>query len=157
MPAVRKTISHELKDAEKIIARSQVCFLAMSDQDIPYVVPMNFGYHEGYLYLHTGPGGKKLDILARNPEVSIAFSLDEKLHVRHETVACSYSMLYKSVVAAGKVEFVESPDEKKEILNHIMRQYTEKQDFRYNDPAVNNVVVFKVKIREICTHIREFG
>ncbi|NLJ06340.1 MAG: pyridoxamine 5'-phosphate oxidase family protein, partial [Sphingobacteriales bacterium] len=80
MPAVRKTISHELKDAEKIIARSQVCFLAMSDQDIPYVVPMNFGYHEGYLYLHTGPGGKKLDILARNPEVSIAFSLDEKLH-----------------------------------------------------------------------------
>lgn len=157
MPVVRKIIGTRLEDAEKIISRAKVCFLALSDHHSPYIVPMNFGYHDGYFYFHSGQGGKKLEILAQNPEVAISLSLDEKLYIRHENVACSYSMLYKSVVAFGKAEFVDDPEEKRKILNIIMKQYTEKQDFTYNDPAVINVVVFKVKIREISTHIREFG
>ncbi len=127
-----------------IIDKCEVCFIGMSDNNNkPYVVPFNFGYEDGIIYFHTGPGGKKLDILKSNPYVSVSFSTDHKLFFRNEPVACSYGMYYRSVIASGKVEFVEDYEEKIKCMNIIMRKYTGK-DFPYNAPAINNLVIFKL-------------
>jgi nitroimidazol reductase NimA-like FMN-containing flavoprotein (pyridoxamine 5'-phosphate oxidase superfamily) len=64
-------------------------------------------------------------------------------------------MKYKSVLISGKVEFVEDFDEKVRILNIIMRQYTQRDDFSYNAPAVNNVAVMIV--RAVKTEAKAFG
>ena len=147
-------LDHE--NAKQVIDKCEACFVGMTDlENKPYVLPFNFGYEDQTIYLHSGPGGKKLDVLKNNPHVCISFSTDHELFHRHEPVACSYGMRYRSVLAFGKVEFIEDFDEKVRILNIIMRKYTGKE-FDYNAPAVNNVVIFKVKPEKIETKISNY-
>lgn len=153
---VRKKIITDKSEIEKIINQAKVCHLSMIDKDLtPYSIAMNFGFRDNCFYFHSGPGGKKLELLEKNPNVCISIAFDTELFVRHEEVACSYSMLYKSVVAKGKAEFVDDPAQKREQLNILMKQYTPKDDYSYNDPAINNVVLFKVVCTEITAHKRE--
>lgn len=138
-------MTYDSKEIRDIIDKCDTCFLGMVDQEgKPYVLPMNFGYEDGVIYLHSAKAGRKIDIMKNNPEVCISFSTDHKLFYRNETVACSYGMDYRSVLAYGKVVFVDDYEEKARILNVVMRKYTGK-DFSYKTPAVNNVEIYKVE------------
>ncbi len=140
------TIFTDPANAKEIIDKCEACYVAMIDTDNkPYVLPFNFGFADDCIYLHSAPAGKKIDALQKNPEVCVCFSTDHQLFHRHEQVACSYGMRYKSVLASGKVEFIEDFDEKVRVLNIIMRKYAG-QDFTYNPPSVNNVAVYKVVV-----------
>ncbi len=150
------TLYTDFANAKEVIDKCDCCFVAMVDQDNkPYVLPFNFGFENNTIYLHSAPMGKKIDILKTNPTVCVSFSTDHKLFHRHDNVACSYGMRYRSVLAQGKVVFVEDYDQKVEILNIIMRKYTGK-DFAYNAPSVNNVCIYKVEIDEIETKISNY-
>lgn len=132
------------REIQQIIDKCDACYVGMMDPEgKPYVLPFNFGFEEGILYLHSAPVGKKIEALQANPRVCVAFSTDHQLFFRNEPVACSYGMKYRSVLLHGKVEFIDSYDEKVRILNVIMRKYTGR-DFAYNAPAVNNVCVFRL-------------
>lgn len=134
---------------QNIIQSSLVCYVAMVDlEGKPYVLPFNFGIDDQYIWFHSARNGKKNIILRNNPSVCIAFSIDHQLNFRHENVACSYFMKYKSVLVYGKVEFVNEYDQKVYGLNVIMKHYT-KKEFTFNQPAINNVEVFRVKIENI--------
>ena len=134
------------KELEEIILKSQWCHVGMADAaGMPYVLPMNFGYRDGILYLHGGQEGKKIDILRINPHVCINFSVDQKLRFQDESVACSYSMKYRSVLCYGKVEFFEESDDKVSALDIIMKQYAERE-FRYNAPSLREVKVMRVRV-----------
>ena len=74
--------------------------------------------------------------------------IDHEIKYRHEQVACSWSMRYRSVLAFGQVEFIEDYDEKVRVLNVIMRKYAGR-DFTYNAPAVRNVKIWKVAPTQI--------
>jgi len=133
----------------QIIGSCEVCYVAMVDQDnLPYVLPFNFGIKDETIYLHSAPEGKKMDILKLKPAVCIAFSTGHEIYHQHETVACSYGMKFKSVIISGKVVFIEGYDDKTEALNIVMSHYTNRE-FSYNAPAVNNVKVYKVLIEQI--------
>ncbi|HAJ98768.1 MAG TPA: MFS transporter [Bacteroidales bacterium] len=141
--------SQDPLDIENILTKCDACYLGMvDDMGMPYVLPFNFGYEGGIIYLHSAKTGRKMEILRNNPNVCINFSTDHQLLLRHKDVACSAGMDFRSVVAFGKVEFIEEYDAKVEALNIIMRKYTGR-DFSYNAPAVNNVAVYKV----VPTHI----
>lgn len=130
---------------EEIIAKCLYCTMAMVDQNNqPYVLPMNFGYADGVVYLHSAPEGKKVNILRVNNSVCLSFSADLELRHQHKDVACSYGMKYRSVLVYGKVEFIDDPVEKRRVLNILMKQYTGRDDYKYNDPAIINVLVYKV-------------
>ncbi len=130
---------------EEIITSCEVCYVGMVDhENLPYTLPFNFGFENDTVYLHSGPAGRKIDILKTRPDVCIAFSTAHELYLQSEDVACSYGMKYKSVLVKGKVEFVEDFDEKERILNVIMKQYTKRDDFTYSKPAINHVCVMKV-------------
>jgi uncharacterized protein len=134
------------EDIRAIIDKCEACYLGMIDlEGNPYVLPFNFGYDSGVIYLHSASEGKKIDILKKNPRVCVAFSTDHQLFHRHEPVACSYGMKYRSVLAHGEVIFVDDYQEKERILNIIMRKYTGRE-FPYNAPAVNNVCIYKVVV-----------
>lgn len=138
-------INLDQKDINDILDNCDACYLGMVEEgSIPYVLPFNFGYHEGNLYLHAGPGGKKFEVLKNNNRACAAFSTDHELRGRNEQVACSYFMKYRSVLLHGYIEMVGEYDEKVRALNIIMEKYTGKKDYKYNAPAVNNVQVFRL-------------
>lgn len=134
------------EEMEAVIARCGICFVGMADTDgTPYVIPMNFGYENGSVYLHSAPDGRSIDILRRNPRVCLTFATGHELVFQHPEVACSYSMRSESVLAWGKVNFIEDMQQKREALNILMRHYADRP-FVYSDPAVKNVKVWKVTV-----------
>lgn len=136
-----------------MIAKSKVCYVAMTDIDgFPYVLPMNFGFQDDILYLHSAPEGSSIKSLEVNPNVCILFCSDPSLVYQHENVACSYRMRGASVMCRGKVVFEEDFEEKVKALNFIMKQYSDRL-FTYSRPAVENVKVWKIEIDSITTKI----
>lgn len=134
---------------EKTIRECKECFAGMIDTEgLPYVIPMNFGYKDDVVYLHSGPEGNAVRSLTANPDICITFCTDSVITHQNEEVACSYRVQGSSVICRGRVEFVEDFDEKVEALNILMEQYT-KRPFKYSDPAVRNVKIWKIKIDRI--------
>lgn len=136
-------------ELEEIIRKCDVCYVGMVDKDnMPYTLPLNFGYDEDCIYLHGAPAGKKIDVLKSNPSVCVVFSTDHELRYVNEEVACSWGMRYRSVLAYGKVVFIEDHQEKIRALNIIMSNYSNRT-FSYNDPAVRDVSTFKVVVERM--------
>ncbi len=136
-------------ELEAIIKRCETCVVAMTDPDgFPYALPMNFGWNDGVVYLHSAPQGKKIDFLKAKPEVCLVFSADHQLRWQNSEIACSYSMKYRSVLIFGKVEFIEDFEEKESALDSIMQQYGAK-DYKYSEPAIRNVCVMKIAAKKI--------
>lgn len=152
---MRTYFIEDKKEIESLIRSCKTCFLGLSDENNqPYVIPMNFGYHENTIYLHSGQFGRKWSIMKANPKACVTFCLGEELANQDEHVACSWRVKSKSVIAEGKIEFIEDFDEKVKILNILMGQYSDKT-FKYNDPAVKNVGIFKLNIENLSA--KEFG
>ena len=40
-----------------------ICRVAMMDGNLPYIVPFNYGYRDGCIYIHSAPEGKKIDLI----------------------------------------------------------------------------------------------
>lgn len=137
------------KEIQSVLDAADCCYMSMvTPEGTPYVVPMNFGYDEHYIYLHSSRTGKKIDILRQNPQVCLAFSAFHQLRYQSENVACSWSMKYKSILIYGEVEFVEDLEEKIKMLNAIMQKYAGR-DFKYNLPALKEVLTYRVKIEHL--------
>ncbi|HSN50868.1 MAG TPA: hypothetical protein VLR52_06505, partial [Bacteroidales bacterium] len=80
-----------------------------------------------------------------NPNVCVEFSTDCKLSYQDEATACSYGMKYRSVLAFGKVTFIEDEELKIKALNIIMKNYSPR-DFKYSPPSLRNVCCWKMKV-----------
>lgn len=150
-----RTILIEDKEIIKqIIQECKTCFLSMSLNDFPYVLPMNFAYENEVVILHSAQSGKMWDILHKNPRVCINWTLGEELAWQDIRVGCSYRVKSRSVIIEGLVEFVDDFDEKLHCLNLLMAQYSDLQ-FTFSSPSVKNVGILKVIPEKISA--REFG
>lgn len=152
---MRTVFIDDIKEIEAIIKACQTCFLGLSDENnTPYVIPMNFGYHDGTIYLHSGQEGRKWDIMKSNPKACVTFMLGEELAYQDEHIACSWRVKSKTVMAEGLIEFIEDFDQKERILHILMAQYSSKE-FKFNAPAVKNVGIYKLNIQKLTA--KEFG
>lgn len=146
---MKTVIIEDQQRVEEIIKRCDICYVGITDlEGNPYVIPMNFGYRDGVIYIHSGPTGSCIDMLERNNRVCITFSVDHELVFQHPEVACSYRMRAKSVICRGNVNYIEDMDDKREALNILMRQYSGRE-FVYSDPAVRNVKIWEIPIDQV--------
>jgi nitroimidazol reductase NimA-like FMN-containing flavoprotein (pyridoxamine 5'-phosphate oxidase superfamily) len=106
---------------DSIIKKASICRLSMARDNQPYVVPLCFGYDKKSLYMHSGPGGKKLEIIKTNPEVCFLIDIDHKLVTSDS--ACDFEFKYRSIIGYGHASFIENVSEKKNALNLIVSNY----------------------------------
>jgi uncharacterized protein len=137
-----------LSEMEAIINEATVCYVGMSDEAGPYVLPMNFAFENGRIYLHAAPQGHKLDIIRCNPAVCINFNVGNELFHRHKEVGCSWGMKFKSVNAHGKVRFIDDYQEKYRIMKLVMLKYAG-ENYEFSEPAIRNVVVMQIDIEKL--------
>lgn len=131
---------------EGILKTATVCRLGLCEDNQPYVVPLCFGYQDNALYFHCGSEGKKIDILRKNNNACFEVDLDHELITADQ--ACGWGMKYKSVIGFGKAVFVEDIELKRQALDVIMQQYSEKS-FEYPVNAIENIMVIKVEIESM--------
>ncbi len=136
-----------------IIGQAHYCNVAMSKDDFPYLVPMNFGFCDDSIYLHSAREGLKIDIVKNNPQVCIGIVEDVK--IKEAKAACKTGMQFKSVTIFGKVEFITEKIEKVKALDCIVRHYykntssDKKNEIQFDEDAINEVTILKVKIENI--------
>jgi nitroimidazol reductase NimA-like FMN-containing flavoprotein (pyridoxamine 5'-phosphate oxidase superfamily) len=135
---------------DKILSSCDVCRVAMVDGGAPYVVPMNFGYTLKdsviTLYFHCAGEGRKIDVLKSNPSVCVEMDCGHRL-IEAET-ACGYTMEFESIIGSGRAKFLTEPAEKRFALNQVMKKFSDRNDFTYEDKMLDLVSVFKVTLEE---------
>ncbi|MBP3815758.1 MAG: pyridoxamine 5'-phosphate oxidase family protein [Firmicutes bacterium] len=104
----------------------------LGDDDYPYGMPINHWYNpeDGKIYFHSGPGGHKLESIAKHNKVS--FCVYDKGY--YDEGEISWALNIKSIIVFGKMEIVED----KELALHAVRQLSYKftQDDAYIDDDI---------------------
>jgi len=139
---------------ESILKECRIMHLGIHDDPYPYVVPLNYGYQyndEGMiLYFHSAKQGRKIELLEANPMV--AFTIDGLYELVPHQIACKNTLLYKSIMGNGKIEFVKEEFEKLEALKLIMTHQTG-QEGDYSSSAVKEVMVIRINVIDYCGKI----
>lgn len=139
---------------DAIIRSCKTCYLAVCEDDRPYVLPMNFALDGDCVILHSAQEGKKWETMKKNHQVCLTWVSGEELAWQDPGVGCSYRVVSKSVIAEGEVEFVEEYDEKVSCMEKLMAQYASRS-FKFSSPSIINVGVIRVHIRKFTA--RDFG
>lgn len=109
-----------------LVAKSAYAVLSMADGDTPYAIPINAVWSGEYIYLHSRHHGRKMEILRKNPKVSLTFVPEAAYVLRHNKSSCGASMNFESVCACGTAEILGADsglDERRAALMHIVRRY----------------------------------
>ncbi|MEO9319799.1 MAG: pyridoxamine 5'-phosphate oxidase family protein [Nitrososphaera sp.] len=139
------------RSIEEFLNTQPVGRIATIDQGgFPQVIPMNFVFVSGCVYMHSHPHGEKLDNLKRNSRVG--FEVDQHVcflpsYYFHPSDASQADTLYISVVIKGRAEIVGDAIEKAMALNALMKKYQKEGGY---DPltasmrVVEEVAIIKV-------------
>lgn len=146
MRRVDKEIT-ESGQLDEVIRGSLVCRVAMALDNVPYLVPLSFGYDGTAIYLHTAGSGKKIEHFAANPRVCFEFERNVTLQ-RNPEQACKWTFSFESVIGQGIISEVLDPPHKEHALNEIMRQYSG-HTWPFEPSAVTQVRVWKIAIQSM--------
>lgn len=145
---MRTLFIEDRNEINEVIKACKTCYVAMSDGDTPYVLPMNFGLDGDTIILHSAQSGRMWETIRKNPKVCINWTLGEELAWQDVRVGCSYRVKSKSVLVEGEIEVIDDYDEKYRMLQETMSQYSDRE-FKFSKPAVENVGIMKVHIKKI--------
>ena len=147
---MRRT-DREITDRGKIdaiIRRCDCCRLALSDEEAPYIVPLNFGftYEDGraVFYFHGAAEGRKLALLRRHPRVGFELDTGHALHAAE--TACGYAYAFQSVIGVGTVTTVTDAAQKRAALQCLMAHYSDRADWTFDDNMVSAVTVLRLEV-----------
>ena len=134
------------EEIESIIKKADVCRLGLSDNNIPYIVPLNFGYRDSCLYFHTAKAGKKIDMIKTNNRVCFELDIDHEV-VRAENPS-DWNMKFQSVIGYGKGFVLTDTEEKRLALDIIVEHYSGRPG-GYKEKLVDHLAVIKVEIESM--------
>lgn len=140
----------------RILDEERVGRLATVDgEGYPQVIPMNFAYLDGRVYMHSHLKGEKLDNMARDQRSG--FEVDREIeflpsYFSSPTDASMADTLYASVVIKGRSSLVGDAQEKAAALNALMRKYQPEggyEPLRPGMPSLDHVAVIRTTPEQI--------
>jgi nitroimidazol reductase NimA-like FMN-containing flavoprotein (pyridoxamine 5'-phosphate oxidase superfamily) len=117
----------------------------------PYVVPLMYVYEEGeFLYLHTGPHrGHFLANVGENSRICIEVDEPGALQ-RGKPSACNSALVYKSVIAYGKVRVMDGADVKEKktwFFDRLLERLNEPREaYEPGYPLLDRIILFEVAL-----------
>ena len=105
----------------------------------PYIVPVNYLFDDGAIYIHTLPG-RKLEALRAHPRACV--QVDE---IRDD-------FNWRSAIAYGDFEEVRVPSDRQSILNKLLAHFpllTPVESQMIEDANAPDSVVFRIRVDRI--------
>ncbi len=138
----------EVKNRDEIIDILNICktaTIAMVDNNVPYVLPMSYGYEfiedSLVLYFHCAMEGRKLDILKENNVV--CFNIFSEGKPVYAEIPCDSGYYFSSIIGNGKAEIVEDSAEKCYSLGRIF-EHQAGRTVDFTKKQASTVCVFKI-------------
>lgn len=136
---------------ENVIERCDVIRIAFAENNIPYIVPMNYGYEatdgKYTFYMHCANEGRKLEILKHNPIVCFEMDCSHELVLDDDPMKCT--MRYESIIGMGAIDVLSSFEDKTHALNVLMDKYTSKSDYKFPSKTMNAVTILRLSATEL--------
>ncbi len=143
----------EIKDKEaieEILKKADVCRMALSYKDKPYIVPVNFVYKDSAIFIHSAKKGKKLDVIRKNNKV--CFEVDIESEIVLSSNPCNCTTKYQSVIGYGKAFILDKKEEIKLALDILVGKYYEdksNKEFEYKKGCIENTNIIKIEVESI--------
>ena len=132
-------------DLLKIMNRCKICRISLMDGEMPYMIPISFGYTYKdailTLYFHGAGEGHKMDLIGAG--VPAAFEMDCNTQLIEAETACGHSYFYASICGNGRMSVVGDEDERVMGMKHIMYHQTGK-NFEITEEMLKDTAVFKL-------------
>jgi len=135
------------REIDMILSKATICRIGFHDQQVSYIVPMNFGYSDDCLYLHSAPQGKKIELLKRNPLV--CFEVENDVEIISTGIPCQWSMNYTSVIGYGTASFITNLEQKQKALQIIIDHYSPGSSYVFPEKKRNEVTIIKIEITQM--------
>ena len=132
------------EEINAIIRGSHVCRIALAMDNMPYIIPVSFGYDGESIYLHTAKEGKKINYFKDNNNICFELERNVKL-CKDSKNACKWTFSYESVIGFGKIHELESLEKREVGLNRIMSQYSGKK-WVFGEERLNDIRVWRIEI-----------
>lgn len=99
------------EEMESLLESERVGRLGLNDIPQPYVVPTDFAYYDGAIYIHTPDEGRKAMLARKNPYV--CFEVD-----RYNQEVTDY----QSVIIRGIITEVDDEIERQGVMMHLLEK-----------------------------------
>ena len=135
------------KEIQTIIERADVCRIGLSDNNKPYIVPMNFGYRDNCLCFHCAKEGMKIEIIKRNNNACFEIDIVHTF-LKPEGRPCGWNVKYQSIIGFGNAFIIEDFREKSEALNIVTQHYGDDY-YTFSEDELERVSIIKIEIASI--------
>lgn len=124
----------------KLLEDERVGRLGLNDDPQPYVVPTDFAYKDGIIYIHSAKDGKKSELARRNPYV--CFEVDKYNSDVTE---------YMSVIIRGKIVEVYDDAERSEAMRILGKKAVRSPGWRPHagNGNLSGLSIFKIYVKEM--------
>ena len=151
----------EIKDKVLIydvLDKAEYGTLALSIENKPYAVPVNFVRIEDDIYFHGALKNKKMKMLEQNPLVSFSvvenYALIDSDFSTTDGLACPATQFFKSVSIEGVAEVLESREVKAKVFEAFMQKLQPKGGYKPfsdsdYDVAIKATAVVKIEIETL--------
>ena len=140
----------DFSEIVKIIEKCKVCRVGLIDGDMPYVLPLNFGYdvQDGVItvYFHSARAGLKLDILRSRPNA--CFEVDCEHGLIPSDIACRNGCLFASVIGQGTAEIIEDAEEQAYALNRVLL-HEAGREYEIRPAMTKIVTLWKIRLDRV--------
>jgi uncharacterized protein len=136
-----------LSEIDAILQSALICRIGIFNNKYPYVVPVNFGYLNNEIFIHSANTGLKLELIKLNPNV--CFEIDCNVEVIKNEKACNWTTIYKSIIGFGKANIVGKYEEKIIGLNAIMEKYSPGIKYQFDRKEIERIIIIKIQIESI--------
>jgi len=151
----------EVKDFARILEIIENCNtirLAFNDGDVPYIVPLSFGYEADgeqlYFYIHGALKGKKADLIEQNGKCF--FEMDRELGLELMPEVPDVTMRYESLMGKADIEIL-PPEERRAALDIMMQKNEATRDFEWNYAAAPRTLVARLTVTEFTGKVNPIG
>jgi nitroimidazol reductase NimA-like FMN-containing flavoprotein (pyridoxamine 5'-phosphate oxidase superfamily) len=96
-------------DVQRLLASQKICRMALNDVPQPYIIVLDYVYLDDRLYFHFADYGRKMDLIEKDPNVSVM--IDN---------LCGASGDFDTVMLAGRLERVTDKDEMTRVAQALV-------------------------------------
>ncbi|SFE49016.1 hypothetical protein SAMN05216378_3301 [Paenibacillus catalpae] len=106
---------------QSFLEQARTGFLGLASDNVPYVVPLNFVWKDDAIYFHGASEGRKIDMIADNPEA--CFTVSEEYGTIADPTPAHVDTAYMSAVIYGTIMKVTDWDEATAAMQVMLNKY----------------------------------
>ncbi len=142
----------------EVLDKAEYGTLAVSNENTPYAVPLNFVRIEENIYFHGALKNKKMKMLEKNPYVSFSvvesYSIIASFFSSRDGLACPATHFFKSVSIDGVAKVVSNREEKAMMFEAMMQKLQPEGGYKpFSDDAYNKALKATAVVKIVPSNI----